>query len=135
MKSEARRASLFIAFIERRACYGVFGLPSLVCSPVSWIVLPAFSAVSAEEADVMVKVLEAMEARLGARLLFVSPIFATRSHVGAKGIGRRGLARLVHQTDRPVIALGGMTRARFKALRGMGVCGWAAIDGLSVEQA
>ena len=72
---------------------------------------------------------------LGARLLFVSPVFATRSHAGAKGIGRLGLARLVHQTDRPVVALGGMTHARFKALRKTGVWGWAAIDGLSVKPA
>lgn len=71
--------------------------------------------------------------RLGAQVLFVSPVFATRSHPDAKGIGRLGLARLVHQTRRPVIALGGMTRTRFNTLRSTGIEGWAAIDGLNVR--
>ncbi|MFM5914590.1 MAG: thiamine phosphate synthase [Chakrabartia godavariana] len=73
--------------------------------------------------------------RLGARLLFVSPVFATRSHPRAKGIGRLGLMQLAHQTRRPVIALGGMTNARFRALRQSGIYGWAAIDGLTVRRA
>jgi thiamine-phosphate pyrophosphorylase len=68
----------------------------------------------------------------GAQLLFVSPIFATRSHPGKTGIGTRRLANFVRQANRPVIALGGMTRAQFKTLRQTGVDGWAAIDGLTV---
>jgi len=72
--------------------------------------------------------------RAGAQLLFVSPIFATRSHPGQKGMGTRRLSNFVRQAKPPVIALGGMTRARFKALRQTGVYGWAAIDGLTVKR-
>lgn len=71
--------------------------------------------------------------RLGVRILFVSPVFATRSHPDARSLERIGLARMAHQTRRPVIALGGMTAARFKTLSRTGVYGWAAIDGLNVK--
>ncbi len=72
--------------------------------------------------------------RAGAQLLFVSPIFATRSHPGQSGKGPLHLASLTRQAKQPVIALGGMTRARFKALRQTGIYGWAAIDGLTVRR-
>jgi len=72
--------------------------------------------------------------RAGARLLFVSPIFATRSHPGQKGMGPRRLANFTRLAKRPVIALGGMTHARFKALKRTGLYGWAAIDGLTVSR-
>jgi thiamine-phosphate pyrophosphorylase len=72
--------------------------------------------------------------RAGAQLLLVSPIFATRSHPGQSGMGARRLANLVRQAKQPVIALGGMTQARFKALRRTGIYGWAAIDGLTVKR-
>lgn len=72
--------------------------------------------------------------RAGAELLLVSPVFATNSHPGKIGIGARRLANFVRQAKAPVIALGGMTRARFKALRGTGIYGWAAIDGLTVKR-
>jgi thiamine-phosphate pyrophosphorylase len=71
--------------------------------------------------------------RAGARLLFVSPIFATRSHPGQKGMGPRRLANFTRLAKQPVIALGGMTCARFKALKRNGIYGWAAIDGLTVS--
>jgi thiamine-phosphate pyrophosphorylase len=66
--------------------------------------------------------------RAGADLVFVSPVFATRSHPGAAALGRRGLVRLVRMLPMPVIALGGMSARRFAALRGAGVHGWAGID-------
>jgi thiamine-phosphate pyrophosphorylase len=72
--------------------------------------------------------------RAGAQLLFVSPIFETRSHPGKSGKGPLHLANLTRQAKRPVIALGGMTRARFKTLRQTGIYGWAAIDGLTVRR-
>lgn len=74
--------------------------------------------------------------RRGAQLLFLSPLFATRSHPGGRGLGRVRFAALCHQARRPVIALGGMTDARFRRLPKAGnrsYChGWAAIDGLTV---
>lgn len=63
--------------------------------------------------------------RAGARLLFASPVFATRSHPGAKSLGRMGLARLSKDAKAPVVALGGMNAKRAKRLN---VYGWAAID-------
>lgn len=66
--------------------------------------------------------------RAGARLLFVSPVFATRSHPGIKPLGRVRFGLLVRQARLPVIALGGMTRRRALSLRPMGLHGWAAID-------
>ena len=64
--------------------------------------------------------------RAGADALFVSPIFPTRSHPGAAGLGADGFAALACQTDLPVIALGGMDAARALGLKG--AYGWAGID-------
>ena len=66
-----------------------------------------------------------------ADLVFVSPVFATRSHPAARPLGvvRLGLLiRGLRARGVPVVALGGMTAARFRRLRGLGVHGWAAID-------
>jgi thiamine-phosphate pyrophosphorylase len=63
--------------------------------------------------------------RAGAKLLFISPIFATRSHPGAKPLGRIGLGRVRQGARLPVIALGGMNAKRARTL---GVYGWAGID-------
>ena len=62
----------------------------------------------------------------GAALIFLSPVFATRSHPGAAALGADGFAALVAQTRLPVVALGGMDEARFAELP----CawGWAGID-------
>lgn len=62
----------------------------------------------------------------GARLVFLSPVFATRSHPGAPALGPDRFAALAAQTELPVIALGGMSEARFAALRN--AYGWAGID-------
>ena len=67
--------------------------------------------------------------RGGAQLLFVSPVFATRSHPGARALRPIGFARLARQTQLPVVALGGMSAARVRHLRG--AYGWAAIDAWS----
>lgn len=69
--------------------------------------------------------------RTGADLLFLSPVFPTRSHAGAPTLGRRGLAALARGAKRPVIALGGVNPARARSLRRAGIHGWAAIDALS----
>ncbi len=69
--------------------------------------------------------------RAGARLLFVSPVHATRSHTDAKPLGRVRFGLLTRGAKLPVIALGGMTASRARALRPFKIYGWAAIDGLS----
>ena len=63
---------------------------------------------------------------LGAAAIFLSPVFATRSHPGAPALGAEGFTALAAQTDLPVIALGGMNAERAKRLAG--AYGWAGID-------
>jgi thiamine-phosphate pyrophosphorylase len=71
--------------------------------------------------------------RSGANLLFVSPVFATRSHPGSKPLGKVRFGLLIRGAKVPVIALGGMTHKRARTLKPLGIHGWAAIDGLSVR--
>lgn len=66
--------------------------------------------------------------RQRADLIFVSPIFASRSHPGARMLGPVGLGMLIRESQIPVIALGGMNASRFKRLKGIGLDGWAGID-------
>ena len=72
------------------------------------------------------------EARLAkadaAALVFVSPVFPTRSHPGAPALGIDEAGRLARIAGVPAIALGGMDRERFAALAERGFYGWAAID-------
>lgn len=71
----------------------------------------------------------ALAKRNGAALLFVSPLYATRSHAGTRPLGMmrfNQLAQLAHPAR--VIALGGMTRNRARPLNKHLVYGWAAID-------
>ena len=67
--------------------------------------------------------------RLGADLMFLSPVFATRSHLGARALGMiqfARLARLAGPTN--VIALGGMTRNKAQTITHRVAYGWAGID-------
>lgn len=66
--------------------------------------------------------------RAGARLLFVSPVFATRSHPGARPAGPVRAAAIARGLPVTVIALGGMDARRFRRLRALGFDGYAAID-------
>lgn len=65
-------------------------------------------------------------ARRGADILFVSPVFATRSHPGAQALGVRKARRIAQGLPVTMIALGGMDAQRFRKC--MGFDGWAAID-------
>jgi len=67
-----------------------------------------------------------MAEAIGVRLVFLSPVFPTRSHPDRPALGAAGFAALAGQTDRPVIALGGMNAQRAKGLPG--AYGWAGID-------
>ncbi len=66
--------------------------------------------------------------RAGADLLFVSPIFATRSHPGSRATGAVRAAFRIRGLPVAVIALGGMNDVRFRRMRPLGFYGWAAID-------
>ncbi len=65
-------------------------------------------------------------ARVGASLVFVSPVFATRSHPGAPALGPEHAERIAEAAGAPAIALGGMDARRFAELEGF--YGWAGID-------
>ena len=67
--------------------------------------------------------------RSGADLIFLSPVFATRSHPGTSPLGRRRFAAFARSTHLPVIALGGVNARRARTLAG--AYGWAAIDAWS----
>jgi thiamine-phosphate pyrophosphorylase len=64
----------------------------------------------------------------GAALVFVSPVYATRSHPGATPLGPPRAAEIARAAGVPAIALGGMDAKRFADLEGEGFYGWAAID-------
>lgn len=66
--------------------------------------------------------------RARADLVFISPVFPTRSHPGARALGPLGIARLARVAPMPVIALGGMDLQRMRRLNGLNVHGYAAID-------
>lgn len=66
--------------------------------------------------------------RAGAELVFVSPVFATRSHPGARALGRWRFAAVARGLGVPVIALGGMDARRGRRVAALGAYGWAAID-------
>ena len=72
---------------------------------------------------------EAEEAwRSEARLIFLSPICLTRSHPGREALSESVAREIVAACPVPVIALGGMNRHLFQALRPVGFYGWAGID-------
>ena len=66
--------------------------------------------------------------RGGARLAFLSPLFATRSHPGGRPLGRLRFGALARRAPLPVAALGGMTARRARQLAALGGSGWGAID-------
>lgn len=70
----------------------------------------------------------ALANRLGAHAVLLSPVFATRSHPGGSSLGSVRFRLMARLARAPVIALGGMTPQRSRALRWPR---WAAIDGLS----
>lgn len=72
--------------------------------------------------------------RAGASVAFLSPVFATRSHPGARSLGPIRFGLLARNAGIPVVALGGMTISRAKRMRRLGAAGWAAIDGIAADQ-
>lgn len=69
--------------------------------------------------------------RAGADLIFVSPVYPTRSHPGARPLGRLRFGLLAGQARLPVIALGGLSHERARTLLPFRTHGWAAIDAWS----
>jgi thiamine-phosphate pyrophosphorylase len=75
----------------------------------------------------------ALARKVKADLIFVSPVFATRSHPGAPSLGRVKLG-LIARSQR-TIALGGMTAKRARSLAALRIYGWAGIDAFSANKA
>ena len=72
---------------------------------------------------------EAEKARsTGAALVFVSPVYPTRSHGGCKALGADQAAELAKAAGVSAIALGGMNAGKFAHLARSGFYGWAGID-------
>jgi thiamine-phosphate pyrophosphorylase len=61
-------------------------------------------------------------------LLFLSPLFATRSHPDWQPLGHMRAAALVRMGKRPVLALGGMNARRYRQVKPLGFSGWGGID-------
>lgn len=64
---------------------------------------------------------------LHADAALVSPVFATRSHPGARALGVVRFAALVARAGQPVIALGGVAAKQVRRLAGTGAAGIAGI--------
>jgi len=60
-------------------------------------------------------------------IVFLSPLFPTRSHPDWVPIARMRAAALLRLARGPAIALGGMNERRFRTLRPLGFSGWAGI--------
>lgn len=64
----------------------------------------------------------------GAALVFLSPVYPTRSHPGHEPLGEKAFAALTEATILPVIALGGVDSEKGARLMAQGAYGWAGID-------
>lgn len=71
--------------------------------------------------------------RCRADLIFVSPVYATRSHQGARPLGRRGARQIAGADWTRTVLLGGMDAARFRKLGSRPPYGWAGIDAFGVR--
>jgi thiamine-phosphate pyrophosphorylase len=69
--------------------------------------------------------------RQGAHLVFLSPVFPTRSHPGGTTLGPLRFGRIARQARIPVVALGGIDPGRARRLIGLHAYGWAGIDAWS----
>lgn len=67
-------------------------------------------------------------ARRSPAFVFVSPLYATRSHPDAEPLGEAKAAQLATLAGCPAYALGGVTQSRGEELIARGWAGWAAID-------
>jgi thiamine-phosphate pyrophosphorylase len=69
--------------------------------------------------------------RQGADLIFLSPLFATRSHPGARPLGAVRFAAIARLAHVPVMALGGVGQRHHRLIRRLGASGYGAIDSLA----
>ena len=107
---------------RRRKAQGAYGPPALIAAgPRTMRLITVHS---------LQELANAQRARADAVLL--SPVFPTRSHHGAATLGPVRFRLIAARAKVPVIALGGMTVRRARAMGRVPGCSqtWAAIDGL-----
>lgn len=123
LKRVARKHGHFVALSGTAAearCWGAdgaYGLPArLAGGPALLRLATAHSLREIGQAN-----------RMRADAVLLSPVFPTRSHPGAQGLGPLRSRLLARRANAPVIALGGMNSRRAKRLQ---TRKWAAIDGI-----
>ncbi len=120
IKRIARRRGLRLARTGRDG-WPADALYAPPCSPVGRhlpLICPAHNARELAAAQ-----------RARASLVLLSPLFATRSHPGARPLGPARFAALARISRAPVIALGGLNPRLYRLAQRLGADGWAAIDG------
>lgn len=119
--ARAKRHLLLLA--GRGASTGYDGRHGAAMPPASTKPCPGFLSLAVHDRAEL-----ARAKRWRADAILVSPVWPTRTHPGAPVLGTRGFAMLAASMPRQAVALGGMDKARFQALRRHGAAGWAAID-------
>ncbi len=65
--------------------------------------------------------------RLKADMIFVSPVFTTRSHPNIAPLGLRELSKIICVSKIPIFALGGVDEKNIHSLRKLGIAGFGGI--------
>lgn len=134
LEAEARQKLFFkVSATARRHRHIVFvGGPPIAAPP--WLKAGRHGRVRGATTAPVHSRREAIAAkRAGAALLFVSPIFATRSHPDSPALGRARFGLMIANLRTPVVALGGMDKKRARSLVPMKIYGWAAISALAAR--
>ncbi len=122
-----RRVCLLVAADEKLAKYvaadGVHWPAGLVRPRRKWKHNALTSAAAHNRADIMAA------QRMRADTVFVSPVFATRSHQGAGTLGVVRFGLMQRGARLKTMALGGINSGTLKRLIPLKIMGYAAIDG------
>ena len=65
--------------------------------------------------------------QLKADMIFVSPVFATKSHLGVEPLGLRELSKIIRLSKIPIFALGGVSEKNINSLQKLGIAGFGGI--------
>ncbi|MGB3721680.1 MAG: thiamine phosphate synthase, partial [Pacificimonas sp.] len=65
------------------------------------------------------------------KLVFLSPVFPTESHPGARTLGPVRFGLMTRDANMRVAALGSMTERRYRCMKALHASGWGAIGAWS----
>lgn len=65
--------------------------------------------------------------QLKADMIFVSPVFATKSHPNVAPLGLRELSKIIRVSKISIFALGGVNEKNIRSLQKLGIAGFGAI--------